>query len=99
MSEGCNPGSQEEARLRGSAATARQPSPVLLSEGWLAEPKLAGEASKRRLVGRVGIEPTAIRLKVECSTTELAAPSGIVPRDLYMNVRGGWYDSTVRRHA
>ena len=26
-----------------------------------------------KLVGRVGVEPTTIRLKVECSTTELPA--------------------------
>ncbi len=29
----------------------------------------------RDLVGRVGVEPTTIRLKVECSTTELPALS------------------------
>ena len=28
---------------------------------------------KQKMVGRVGIEPTTIRLKVECSTAELPA--------------------------
>jgi hypothetical protein len=34
---------------------------------------IATQGAKGRVVRLVGIEPTAIRLKVECSTTELQA--------------------------
>jgi hypothetical protein len=44
-----------------------KPSPRIEREGWPASRSLAHDSGERRLVSRVGIEPTTRRLRVCCS--------------------------------